>query len=410
MAGESAREVARMRREKAERLNRLADAFERGAEGEEATARALQALPGGWRVLNDVRWPGRRYANIDHVVIGPTGVYIIDSKLWAGTITVVNDVLRVNGYKRETVVAGVADSAIAVAEQVPGLDPFLVKPVLCFVRDQDLSGSVRDVLVCSTSDLVPTLTSRATLLDEAGIRSVHGWLSRSLQSAAATRAMPAWPPPSPRGPARSSTPRAPKPTRSRGRRGGTGALRSCLGALLGLGLLVGGAVLVFNLLGAFGDLVKPRVPTPTDDATTSPALPLGAVVRLPRATGRPPLRVEVDRARTTRSTQGLEPYVAYHRLFAVRLRITNIGRHMWISQPGTVATVSGSLAVPQQPTSRYPVVQAGRALPNVIRLKPGRSMRRVMVFEVPTDEPITSFSLTVGPGAPRTATWVIDRQ
>jgi hypothetical protein len=37
-------------------------------------------------------------------------------------------------------------------------------------------------------------------------------------------------------------------------------------------------------------------------------------------------------------------------------------------------------------------------------------MRRVMVFEVPTSEPITSFSLTVGPGAPRTATWLIDRQ
>jgi hypothetical protein len=363
------------------------------------------------RVLNDVRWPGRRYANIDHVVVGPTGVYIIDSKLWAGTITVVNDVLRVNGYKRETVVAGVADSAIAVAEQVPGLDPFIVKPVLCFVRDQDLSGSVRDVLVCSTSNVVRTLASRATLLDEAGIRNVHAWLSRSLQSAAAASATPPWPPPPPRGPSRSRTPPARKPFRRPRTHGGTRVLRSCLGTLLGLVLLVMCAALAINLIGAFGAMVKPQVPTPTDDASsTSPARPLGAAVTLPRATGRPPLRVVVDRARTTRSTRGLQPYVEYHRLFAVRLRITNVGRHTWVSQPGTVATVSGDLAVPRQPTSRYQMVKAGRAFPDVIRLKPGRSMRRVMVFEVPTTEPITSFSLTVGPGAPRTATWLIDRQ
>ena len=47
VAGESARDVARMRREKAERLNRVADAYERGAQGEQQTAHALAMLPFG---------------------------------------------------------------------------------------------------------------------------------------------------------------------------------------------------------------------------------------------------------------------------------------------------------------------------------------------------------------------------
>ena len=107
-AGESAREVARKRREKAERLAQVADAWDRGAAGEEATARALASLPPEWTVLHDVRWPGRRKANIDHVVIGPGGVFVIDSKYWSGTVSVAGDVLRQNGRSREKVVAAVA--------------------------------------------------------------------------------------------------------------------------------------------------------------------------------------------------------------------------------------------------------------------------------------------------------------
>jgi hypothetical protein len=52
----------------------------RGAAGEMATARVLARLPGRrWAVLHDRRVPGSR-ANLDHVVIGPTGVWLVDSK------------------------------------------------------------------------------------------------------------------------------------------------------------------------------------------------------------------------------------------------------------------------------------------------------------------------------------------
>ncbi|MFC7725319.1 nuclease-related domain-containing protein [Nocardioides sp. GCM10028917] len=79
-AGESAYDVARRQREQAARLERSAALWEQGAAGEVAVATALAALPAGWVVLHDLAWPGRQRANLDHVVIGPGGVFVVDAK------------------------------------------------------------------------------------------------------------------------------------------------------------------------------------------------------------------------------------------------------------------------------------------------------------------------------------------
>jgi hypothetical protein len=168
MAGESARERAQLARQKAERLQRMAQSYERGAEGESATAQVLAQLPVGWTTLHDLRWPGRRYANIDHLVIGPAGVFVVDSKNWSGRIAVDGGVLRQNGRRREPAVAGCADSALAVAELVPTHAEH-IKPVLCFVRDEDLRGWSRDVMLCSTSTILEMLLTRPPVLQPAEI-------------------------------------------------------------------------------------------------------------------------------------------------------------------------------------------------------------------------------------------------
>jgi hypothetical protein len=52
----------------------------RGAEGERRTADLLAHLPSRrWTVWHDLRVPGSR-ANIDHVVVGRTGVWVVDTK------------------------------------------------------------------------------------------------------------------------------------------------------------------------------------------------------------------------------------------------------------------------------------------------------------------------------------------
>jgi hypothetical protein len=61
-------------------------AWRRGAAGERCTARLLAALERhGWAVLHDLAVPGSR-ANIDHLVVGPGGVFVIDSKQYRGSL------------------------------------------------------------------------------------------------------------------------------------------------------------------------------------------------------------------------------------------------------------------------------------------------------------------------------------
>ncbi|MDQ3107765.1 MAG: NERD domain-containing protein [Actinomycetota bacterium] len=53
-----------------------------GAAGERATAAALAgAEREGWTIFHDVRLPGRRW-NLDHVLIGPPGVIVVETKQW----------------------------------------------------------------------------------------------------------------------------------------------------------------------------------------------------------------------------------------------------------------------------------------------------------------------------------------
>jgi hypothetical protein len=61
-------------------------AWRRGAAGERRTARLLGPLERhGWAVLHDLAIPGTQ-ANLDHLVIGPGGVLVVDSKQYRGRL------------------------------------------------------------------------------------------------------------------------------------------------------------------------------------------------------------------------------------------------------------------------------------------------------------------------------------
>jgi hypothetical protein len=67
--------------------------WQQGAWGEQFTADELAQLPHpAWEPVHDLR-DGR--GNVDHVVLGPAGVFLLDSKKWAGTIVVDGDDLVV---------------------------------------------------------------------------------------------------------------------------------------------------------------------------------------------------------------------------------------------------------------------------------------------------------------------------
>jgi hypothetical protein len=60
--------------------------YQVGAWGEAKTAKALQSLLGaGWVILHDLN---RINHNLDHVLVGPGGVFVLDTKNWPGTAQV----------------------------------------------------------------------------------------------------------------------------------------------------------------------------------------------------------------------------------------------------------------------------------------------------------------------------------
>ena len=66
-----------------------------GAVGERQTAKLLRNLDNSWECVHDI---SRGKGNWDHVLIGPAGVFMLDSKRFAGTSVATNDQLHLGRY------------------------------------------------------------------------------------------------------------------------------------------------------------------------------------------------------------------------------------------------------------------------------------------------------------------------
>jgi hypothetical protein len=73
------------------KMNRRIDSLEReklcfrkGAVGEAVVGYILDNFPDDFRIIHDLTTP---FGNLDHVVIGPSGAYVIDSKNWKGVVS-----------------------------------------------------------------------------------------------------------------------------------------------------------------------------------------------------------------------------------------------------------------------------------------------------------------------------------
>ena len=74
---------------------RVMDA-ERGARAEEVMEAKLADLPGDYTVFHDLAFPG---FNVDHVAVGPGGVFVIETKSHGGKITNTGDQLLLNSHR-----------------------------------------------------------------------------------------------------------------------------------------------------------------------------------------------------------------------------------------------------------------------------------------------------------------------
>lgn len=177
-------------------LHRLSDepqsttAWDTGAIGEERLGGRLNEFSSDrLRVLHDRRVPGTR-ANIDHLAVTPTGIYVVDAKKYAGRphlkaegglIRARTETLMVGSRNCANLVDGVIKQVDVVVGVVGSEAP--VHGVLCFVEaDWPLIGGsfmTRDVSVLWPKKLYPQLRADGPMQIEK-IEEIHRRLAVAL--------------------------------------------------------------------------------------------------------------------------------------------------------------------------------------------------------------------------------------
>jgi hypothetical protein len=140
----------------------------------------LASLDSQWHRFDDLQWADPCVHRADHIVVGPTGVFVIDAKSWPGTLDIGPDTIRHNRRKRHEVLTDVASAAKAIRCLLEPVSAAPVHAMLCFARDAQIRGSVRSVHVSSTANLLSRLASFPVVLDAILSRRVADALLQAL--------------------------------------------------------------------------------------------------------------------------------------------------------------------------------------------------------------------------------------
>jgi hypothetical protein len=181
MAGESAGVEAHRQRSHARELRRQADdaeqraaRFEIAHRTESETARILAPLAGiGYHLLADRRWPGSRTAQVDMVVVGRAGVFIVDTKAWREVAVHGDRIIR--GQEDVTDDIGrLADLAYSTEAALAdtGLAPGEVHAVAALAGQKRMHARVASVDVIGANDLVGHITKRGARLSASRVDEV----------------------------------------------------------------------------------------------------------------------------------------------------------------------------------------------------------------------------------------------
>lgn len=178
-----------------------------GAEGEERVAGILaKHLDERWVVVHDLTI-GSRGANLDHLLIGPAGVFTLNTKNLSGQLKVYERAIYQNGHKTGFV-PGVLREARKVQERLSNASghPVTAWSVLVLAGKCEVlvKKPPTDLTIISASKLgrwltqLPgvKLTAGEVLALERAARDPETWSSRRGGSSVAGRTPPAPPPPS----------------------------------------------------------------------------------------------------------------------------------------------------------------------------------------------------------------------
>lgn len=177
------------------RPSRSESAWRKGASGERRVGRALDALTKrGVYVLHDRAMPDSK-ANIDHVAVTHSGVFVVAAKRYAGKLEVRSrgSQLWINGRNRSQLLDHARNQAEVIRAILAraGVPEVPVTPVLCFV-DTELPllfppKQVNGVMICTRKSLFKRIIQRgpSTLGSDETVR-IAGILDDALGSAEGT--------------------------------------------------------------------------------------------------------------------------------------------------------------------------------------------------------------------------------
>lgn len=172
--GDGARQMARRERDKAPVRTTLARvlgvhtderAWRRGAEGEERVARSLLRLPYGWHVFHDITI-GSRGSNIDHLAIGPGGVYALNTKNLTGKVWVGERVILHNGQKTDYLRTVSREASIATQRlsRAAGQPIFVVPVLVIFAKELKIKTPPSEVHIVEGFRIRRWLERRSPIL------------------------------------------------------------------------------------------------------------------------------------------------------------------------------------------------------------------------------------------------------
>ena len=144
---------------------RRVERYFKGARGEERVAGILRRLPSDYHVFNDYV-VGR--CHVDHVVVGPPGVFAVETKNWTGKVTVEEGRILIDGIlpSRPPLAQVVREAELVRTSLAAKGWTGTVTPVLAFSSDNFLAhiAEVGSAVIVNANELEERFNSGREIL------------------------------------------------------------------------------------------------------------------------------------------------------------------------------------------------------------------------------------------------------
>lgn len=159
--------------------------IEQGNDGERRVAQLLDVLDGaGWVVLHDRYKNAASPGNLDHIAVGPAGVFVIDTKNWTGGRLRLDDRgMAIGRYRRDDdLLKAKVDADIVRRIAGNAVPDAPTQAVVAFVEDVGLTDAVphQQVVLLQAEQLLSWLTREPARLTTTQVHQIGSTLDAAL--------------------------------------------------------------------------------------------------------------------------------------------------------------------------------------------------------------------------------------